>query len=318
MDNTISIPVIILTLGFFSFLAFAQDSSISTNDALADSELGYDRTLHDLGLGKRVYVAQFKRLPVYDFGLGKRSHSYNFGLGKRSGLRGSEDFEEYDDYPFSDDDDQMPELDLYHDDNMQLVDKRQQLYNFGLGKRLHRYDFGLGKRGGGHRYDFGLGKRSQPLPGQNQLYNFGLGKRNRLYSFGLGKRPFNQGPVPSRFNFGLGKRSEDGDASKNVIAKREVHEDKSAGTLAIGHGRDESVSMGSQSEKFDHTVEPESHEVMGHSDKNRLAKRSPGKFSSGSGKSSNAGFSRQFRKPMYNFGLGKRTSTAEKLKMLNN
>lgn len=44
---------------------------------------------HDLGLGKRAaysYVSEYKRLPVYNFGLGKRDgghRMYSFGLGKR-------------------------------------------------------------------------------------------------------------------------------------------------------------------------------------------------------------------------------------------
>jgi len=64
---------------------------------------------------RAYYVSEFKRLPVYNFGLGKRSDPankyYAFGLGKRERAGG-----------------------------------RQQ-YSFGLGKRPNNlYSFGLGKR----------------------------------------------------------------------------------------------------------------------------------------------------------------------------
>lgn len=41
---------------------------------------------YDFGLGRKrgyTYVSEYKRLPVYNFGLGKRSPAYEFGLGKR-------------------------------------------------------------------------------------------------------------------------------------------------------------------------------------------------------------------------------------------
>jgi len=137
----------------------------------SDYEIG--KRLYDFGLGKRAYryVSEYKRLPMYDFGLGKRAKTYSFGLGKRSE-------NEYDTY--DEDNEQIPEIDVYDDDTMQAADKRAPMYSFGLGKRP-LYQFGLGKRA--RNYDFGLGKRAKS-------YSFGLGKRGgkNMYSFGLGKR----------------------------------------------------------------------------------------------------------------------------------
>lgn len=56
--------------------------------ATSDHDLGNKR-MYDFGLGKRAaysYVSEYKRLPVYNFGLGKRDgghRMYSFGLGKR-------------------------------------------------------------------------------------------------------------------------------------------------------------------------------------------------------------------------------------------
>nr|AAC72892.1 allatostatin neuropeptide precursor [Blattella germanica] len=189
-------------------------------EELADnSELDLVKRLYDFGLGKRAYsyVSEYKRLPVYNFGLGKRSKMYGFGLGKRAGSDGrlysfGLGKRDYDDY-YGDDDEEdhqtSADEDIEDADSVDLMDKRDRLYSFGLGKRARPYSFGLGKRAPSSAqrlYGFGLGKRA--------LYSFGLGKRagGRLYSFGLGKRPVNSGRQSgSRFNFGLGKRSDDFD-----------------------------------------------------------------------------------------------------------
>lgn len=286
MDNVVSIPVAVVILGLFFIAPFARGSPL----ALEDSDLEYDTRQLNGGLN-RVYMPEYKRLPVYDFGLGKRSE-----VEDRSGNW------KYDDYPYNEDEeDSVPDLELYHDDDMQSIDKRRNLYNFGLGKR-QRYDFGLGKRG--HKYDFGLGKKSLPAVHRDKIFNMGLGKRNR-YSFGLGKRPYNLGPIGSRFNFGLGKRSNDYDVSKNLITKREVHEKSPSKENFRNEGEATKV------EKANKTAEVESHEVMKHPERADLSKRSSNDYAS-SGESNrnyrkSAAFSRQFRKPLYNFGLGKRT-----------
>ena len=183
--------------------------------ASENSDLEFVKRLYDFGLGKRAYsyVSEYKRLPVYNFGLGKRSKMYGFGLGKRDGRMYSFGLgkRDYDYYGEEDEDDQHAsgDEDIEESDVGDLVDKRDRLYSFGLGKRARPYSFGLGKRspsGVQRLYGFGLGKRG------GNLYSFGLGKRGegRLYSFGLGKRPVNSGRSSgSRFNFGLGKRSED-------------------------------------------------------------------------------------------------------------
>lgn len=320
-EKRISVPVIIFTLGLFSLIsALEENSQDEKSNNLLGSELDYDKRLYDFGLGKRAYsyVSEYKRLPVYNFGLGKRSQRYDFGLGKRFDSDEDENLDEYEDYQYGDEEDpKIPETELYIDDDMQSLDKRPKLYSFGLGKRLPKYEFGLGKRA--ERYDFGLGKRSQQqrfnfgLGKRERLYNFGLGKRTRpQYSFGLGKRP----QMSSRFNFGLGKRSVDSDLyyQKNGIDKREVapneleqinDENNSAETDFIH-------ASPNKSEKQNETVEIDSHEIMGHSDRShsQISKRSAYKYDFGLGKRSpyryETSFSRQFRKPLYNFGLGKR------------
>ncbi|XP_021942152.1 allatostatins-like, partial [Zootermopsis nevadensis] len=189
-----------------------EDSSSAEN-----AELDFVKRLYDFGLGKRAYsyVSEYKRLPVYNFGLGKRSKMYSFGLGKRSGTEGrlysfGLGKRDYDDYAEeNEDEDQTNGDEEFEDSDLDLMEKRERLYSFGLGKRARPYSFGLGKRspssGIQRLYGFGLGKRG------GSLYSFGLGKRadGRLYSFGLGKRPVNSGRQSgSRFNFGLGKRSD--------------------------------------------------------------------------------------------------------------
>ncbi|KAI5703779.1 allatostatins [Diaphorina citri] len=123
----------------------------------------FDKRLYDFGIGKRAYsyiMADHKRLPSYNFGLGKRglpeNKMYSFGLGKR--LAYSKDLDS-----------------LLADQNEDSsIDKRGKQYSFGLGKRLKQYSFGLGKRfydnsdydeyvkrgGENHnRFAFGIGKR---------------------------------------------------------------------------------------------------------------------------------------------------------------
>ncbi|VVC90155.1 unnamed protein product [Leptidea sinapis] len=168
---------------------------------------------YDFGLGKRAYsyVSEYKRLPVYNFGLGKRSKLYSFGLGKRSV---SEDLPE-DEIPNEIEDASLPEVFEYDDDATGYQNKRARPYSFGLGKRFvedddneekraRMYNFGLGKRP--HLYSFGLGKRARN-------YNFGLGKRLSKFNFGLGKRERDL----HRFNFGLGKRSDTSEESDNYL-----------------------------------------------------------------------------------------------------
>lgn len=327
-EKRISVPVIIFTVGLFSLIsALEENSQDEKSNNLLGSELDYDKRLYDFGLGKRAYsyyVSELKRFPVYNFGLGKRSQRYDFGLGKRYDSEDDDDnTDAYEDLEYSDEEDpKIPETELYVDDDMQSLDKRQKLYSFGLGKRLPKYEFGLGKRA--ERYDFGLGKRAQQqqrfnfgLGKRERQYNFGLGKRNRLYSFGLGKRP-SERQMSSRFNFGLGKRSADSDLyfQKMGVDKREIapneleqinEENNSAETDFIH-------ASPNKSEKQNDTVEIDSHEIMGHSDRShsQISKRSAYKYDFGLGKrapyryTSGSGFSREFRKPLYNFGLGKR------------
>lgn len=199
--------------GGVGLLPHNEEASVADNN-----ELDFVKRLYDFGLGKRAYsyVSEYKRLPVYNFGLGKRSKMYGFGLGKRAATDGrlysfGLGKRDYDDY-IQDYEDLIDDDEDLEDSDVDLMEKRERLYSFGLGKRAKPYSFGLGKRspssGVQRLYGFGLGKRG------GSLYNFGLGKRGegRLYSFGLGKRPVSSGRQSgSRFNFGLGKRSDESD-----------------------------------------------------------------------------------------------------------
>ncbi|XP_047347594.1 allatostatins [Vespa velutina] len=174
-----------------SVLAMEEPSSSSSTHtqhlSQAISDLVYDEPAEKRAY---TYVSEYKRLPVYNFGLGKRwadandgkrgrpfsfglgkrIRPYSFGLGKRNDnqfeyqpLRKSLDYfpvEAYERYLTRDnDDDQL--LDY-------IQEKRgNRLYSFGLGKRdwdLQTAEDSMptGKRPNdvtGQRYTFGLGKR---------------------------------------------------------------------------------------------------------------------------------------------------------------
>lgn len=141
------------------------------------NSMGFDDPLPE----KRAYtyVSEYKRLPVYNFGIGKRwvdandnkrGREYSFGLGKRRqysfGLGKRNDNT---DYPVRLNLDYLPvdNLAYYTQENLDdfLEEKRGKPYGFGLGKRtLHA--------NGGQPIG---SKRPNDL--LNQRYHFGLGKR---------------------------------------------------------------------------------------------------------------------------------------------
>lgn len=189
--------------------------SVTANEYDQVSDLDYYKTPYDGDMDKRAgytyKTSQGKRLPVYDFGLGKRDTGgrlYSFGLGKR-------DF-----YELEDDIDDLESNDK---------GKRMKPYGFGLGKRVapSPYNFGLGKRRDGKLYSFGLGKRSYPsYDYENYLsdddYYPDEKRSGHRFSFGLGKRDINKDLLDlirkeelsgrsarsMHYNFGLGKRSD--------------------------------------------------------------------------------------------------------------
>lgn len=139
----------------------------------------YNSVLNSMGLDEPVpekraytYVSEFKRLPVYNFGigkrfvdggdnkrgreysfgLGKRTRQYNFGLGKRS---------ENADYPLLLNMDYPADVPLQENDFFEEKRGRQP-YSFGLGKRAAHY---------------GPGQSGKRLSDLSQRYHFGLGKR---------------------------------------------------------------------------------------------------------------------------------------------
>ncbi|EDW84246.1 uncharacterized protein Dwil_GK13247 [Drosophila willistoni] len=89
------------------------------------------------GLGRRAYMYTnagpgMKRLPVYNFGLGKRSRPYSFGLGKRN---------DYDYDPDSEMDFRMAPANYIPAERAARPGRqskrttRPQPFNFGLGRR---------------------------------------------------------------------------------------------------------------------------------------------------------------------------------------
>ncbi|KAK1130901.1 hypothetical protein K0M31_017205 [Melipona bicolor] len=126
-----------------------------------------------------TYVSEYKRLPVYNFGIGKRwvdandnkrGREYSFGLGKRRqysfGLGKRNDNA---DYPVRLNLDYLPvdNLAYYTQENLDdfLEEKRGKPYSFGLGKRAAHANGGqpIGSKRPNdllsQRYHFGLGKR---------------------------------------------------------------------------------------------------------------------------------------------------------------
>jgi hypothetical protein len=299
--------------------------------AADNSELDFVKRLYDFGLGKRAYsyVSEYKRLPVYNFGLGKRSKMYGFGLGKRAeadgrlysfGL-GKRDYEDYAQEDESGDDDE--EID---DPDMDFMDKRDRLYSFGLGKRAKPYSFGIGKRSPSSKilklYGFGLGKKG------GSMYGFGLGKRadGRMFSFGLGKRPVNSGRQSrSRFNFGLGKRSDDIDSNEFEDGPEDEAKRSSQGQrFAFGLGKRavlpselEAVrNEERQKETSRKNMTAEDHDLSGTREKRSahygfgLGKRAQDSepsslYGDEADDESDEDFSRLARRP-YDFGIGKR------------
>ncbi|XP_017893167.1 allatostatins [Ceratina calcarata] len=109
--------------------------------------------VYNFGIGKRFYDGgDNKRGREYSFGLGKRTRQYNFGLGKRSDNA---------DYPVLLNFDYPADVPLQENDFFEEKRDRQP-YSFGLGKRAVHYSSGQsGKRVSdlSQRYHFGLGKR---------------------------------------------------------------------------------------------------------------------------------------------------------------
>ena len=273
--------------------------------AVDNPELDFVKRLYDFGLGKRAYsyVSEYKRLPVYNFGLGKRGKMYGFGLGKRAGVDGrlysfGLGKRDYDDYIQEDEDLTDDEADL-EDVDVDLPEKRERLYSFGLGKRAKPYSFGLGKRspssGIQQLYGFGLGKRG------GSLYSFGLGKRGegRLYSFGLGKRPVNNGRQSgSRFNFGLGKRSEESDWD-------EYEEDIAEDDKRSPQGHRFAFGLGKRE------VAPGELEAIRNEEREKQTKHIDESRKNGTAESSHHSGERVKRSLHYAFGLGKRAYDSE-------
>ena len=141
-------PALVLVLFGLSQSNSADLEPISSpeNDLIgiaspSDEEFDFSKQLYNLNSGKRNMYSQYKRLPVYNFGLGKRESNrmYSFGLGKRA-----------------------PPMD--------------RMYSFGLGKRTEGEENSVGKRpvSSDRLYSFGIGKRAAA----DRMYSFGIGKRD--------------------------------------------------------------------------------------------------------------------------------------------
>lgn len=126
-----------------------------------------------------TYVSEYKRLPVYNFGIGKRwidtndnkrGRDYSFGLGKRRqysfGLGKRNDNS---DYPVRLNMDYLPVDNLaYH--------SQENLDDLLEAKRSRPYSFGLGKRAAHPNNGQPTGPK-RPNDLMSQRYHFGLGKR---------------------------------------------------------------------------------------------------------------------------------------------
>lgn len=166
-----------------SALAMEQLSSSLQNEHLGSALNGM--TLEDPAEKRAyTYVSEYKRLPVYNFGIGKRwaestddkrGRQYSFGLGKRT-----------------------------------------RPYSFGLGKRNEQQDYNPLRL----NIDYPIDGFEGPHSREESLDDFLENKRSRQpYSFGLGKRAWNLAPgetigtgkrpndlLSQRYHFGLGKR----------------------------------------------------------------------------------------------------------------
>lgn len=261
-----------------SSLPSSETTSIAGNSrpssAVTDDGSTYDfyKRLYDFGLGKRAfgtYGPENKRIPSYNFGLGKRlsdrERMYSFGLGKRDksygktysfgiGKRFSDYYDEEDEEPAMEEEPDEEGEALYGETDWapEEAKRARQMYSFGLGKRARQYSFGIGKRA--RSYSFGIGKRYP-------RYGFGIGKRDdseeedaaseieqakrrdHRFSFGLGKREVAQGEAESvgeeekrsrYYDFGLGKRSdEEGESAE----KRSDGGSKGKSYVQSGFGR---------------------------------------------------------------------------------
>ncbi|XP_066591067.1 allatostatin A [Prorops nasuta] len=159
-----------------------QEDSPSAHGRHVNSLLGgSSSSVFDEPAEKRAYtyVSEYKRLPLYNFGIGKRwidsddkkARRYMLGIGKRTRLYefglGKRNQEKQDYYPsrFLDWDDLARDSGGFQEI---YQDKRANGYNFGLGKRgvawsrLPSQSLNLEKRPKDdieHMYRFGLGKR---------------------------------------------------------------------------------------------------------------------------------------------------------------
>ncbi|KAL7303186.1 hypothetical protein TKK_0004389 [Trichogramma kaykai] len=147
-----------------------------------------------------TYRTEFKRLPLYQFGLGKRSRSYAFGLGKRGkqyafGLgKRSNNGNAASEYEQQQQQQQL--LQRLRPDQMQaaldyLSSNEDAYYDRSDSSSLGQSsDNWLDKRSVG-AYNFGLGKRSPGSyyePDEQRLLLPVKQLRNNKYVFGLGKR----------------------------------------------------------------------------------------------------------------------------------
>ncbi|XP_076249164.1 allatostatin A [Calliopsis andreniformis] len=172
-------------IGFVGKSAAAMEETPSSSLNLQH----YNTMLNSMGFDEPIpekraytYVSEYKRLPVYNFGIGKRwadnsddkrSRQYSFGLGKRLKQYsfGLGKRSESPDYPLRMNLDYVPvgSLSFHSQENLDdlLEEKRgRQPYSFGLGKRAVHMSTsesaGNGKRPTdffSQRYHFGLGKR---------------------------------------------------------------------------------------------------------------------------------------------------------------
>ncbi|XP_017756762.1 PREDICTED: allatostatins [Eufriesea mexicana] len=170
----------------FLYLVGIVGKSVLAIEETPASPMNYNSMLNSMGFDEPVpekraytYVSEYKRLPVYNFGIGKRwidtsdnkrGREYSFGLGKRTrqysfglGKRDNLDYParlSLDYFPDSLASHSQETMDDFHEEK-----RGRQPYSFGLGKRA--VHFNAGQPVGSpkmpnlltQRYHFGLGKR---------------------------------------------------------------------------------------------------------------------------------------------------------------
>ncbi|XP_043468696.1 allatostatins [Leptopilina heterotoma] len=137
MKMTVFIFSVLSTLSIFCSALEASTYTDRDNNANLDYAAN-SRSSQYLPMKRYTYVSEYKRLPLYNFGIGKRSRPYEFGVGRRSktygfgvGKRFNYDDQSMD---YLSDASYDPSLNDFEDGQPQYK-RSPQRFSFGVGKR---------------------------------------------------------------------------------------------------------------------------------------------------------------------------------------